>query len=362
MRLLALLSCAACIDVPVLPQPAPTGAAQTADTATPTPGTSGPAFAELARDTWSYLPVDGMACGNGSPTGIGVQPGADPTKLVVLVQGGGACWDALTCFVLESASHVSTGWGEAQLLAEVSAFDGLPWFDRTDPANPWADATLALVPYCTGDLHSGDRVQTYNPLEPSRQVHHVGGANLTAALDALGRGVPDAADVWAVGLSAGGYGVQLQADRFVDGFGSARVALLADGAPMIEPVAGRWAQWGSAWGMRLPDGCDACTTSARATLLARHDALDAPPLGLISSRSDAVIALYLGVDPAYMGSRVNQLVDELYVPSPSRNAFVVDGSDHVLLGDPDRQTASGTTLLSWVREWQAGAAAWTDAY
>lgn len=298
-----------------------------------------------------------MVCGNGTDTGLGVNPGDAPDKLVILVQGGGACWDALTCFVLEGASHISTGWGAAQLQSEVEPLGTLPWFDRDAPDNPWADATFALVPYCTGDLHAGSSVQAYNPLEPHRRVHHAGDGNLQAALAALAQGIPETSSVWAIGLSAGGYGVQLHADRFVDTFASADVALLADGSPMVEPVSGRWSTWGNAWSMRLPEDCPDCATSARATLQARLDQVPDTRMGLVTSREDAVISLYFGTNVL----SVDELVSDVYVPAPHHHAFVIDGADHVLLSDPSRETPSGIRLQDWIDDWRDDGPTWTDA-
>jgi len=105
----------ACSSGEPIPGPPPstteeTAAAPTGDTSVPAPtstptGETGglpppPAFGELPRDEWSYVPVDGMRCANGSGTGIGIQPGTDPTTLLILVQGGGACWDFGTCLLV----------------------------------------------------------------------------------------------------------------------------------------------------------------------------------------------------------------------------------------------------------------------
>ena len=345
------------------------------DTGTPSPGHTGhtgdtadgplpPAFPELARDAWTYVPVDGMVCGNGRETGLGINPGTDPTRLVVVVQGGGACWDLATCLVLGTATHVTTGWGEAQMQAETATLEATDWFDRTS-AGPWSEATWALIPYCTGDLHAGSRIQSYNALDPNQRVHHVGDANLVAALGALASGVPDAAEAWIVGLSAGGYGVQLHADRFPATFPEADVALLADGAPMIQPSGGLWGTWRTAWSMRLPDGCDTCASSARDTLTARLDALEAldaeVPVGLITTVSDDVVGLYLGYGTSPIDGAVNALVTDVYEPREAVNAFVAPGGDHVLLAAPSRTAPDGTVLGDWVQAWRDRDPAWTDA-
>jgi len=121
-----------------------------------------------------------MVCGDGADTGLGINPGTDPTRLVIVVQGGGACWDLTTCLLINAASHVTAGWGAGQMAAETATLQRSVWFDR-DAADPWSDATWALTPYCTDDLHAGNRVQVYNVPDPSQLEHHAGDSNLVAA-------------------------------------------------------------------------------------------------------------------------------------------------------------------------------------
>jgi len=346
------------------PDPSPTGdtappaTVSTGDTHAPEP--LPPAFADLPRDAWTYVPVEGMRCGNGSATGIGVQPGSDPASLVVILQDGGACWDFGTCILVPTASHIDTPWRDAQLQAEAAVWNGSPFFDRS-AGHAWSDASWAIIPYCTGDLHAGSRVQSYNALDPNDKTHHVGDTNLQLALEALREGAPDAQRVWAIGRSAGGYGLQLQADRFVAAFPDAELALLADSSPMVQPWGGRWGLWRTAWQLRLPKGCDECQGSIRATLDARLAQLgDDVPVGLITSRSDAVLTLYMGyqssIDPA-----IEQLVEQRYLPDDQLGAFVMDGIDHLFLERPGTTTATGVRLSDWVAAWRDRDPAWTDA-
>jgi hypothetical protein len=64
---------------------------------------------------WTWLDVAGSRCGNGSPTGIAVnvRPGAQ--RLVVLLEGGGACDSGQTCWVQPTADHIASGYGVRQL-------------------------------------------------------------------------------------------------------------------------------------------------------------------------------------------------------------------------------------------------------
>src|SRR4051794_38185775 len=63
----------------------------------------------IPLETWTWLDVPGMVCGNGSPTGIAVNPSTKSQKLVILFEGGGACWEAAACYgivIPVTASHL----------------------------------------------------------------------------------------------------------------------------------------------------------------------------------------------------------------------------------------------------------------
>src|SRR5215471_1057250 len=59
---------------------------------------SGPFEAsKLTPQTWTWIPVDGAICRDGSKTGFGVSVGTETDKLMIYLEGGGACFNALTC-------------------------------------------------------------------------------------------------------------------------------------------------------------------------------------------------------------------------------------------------------------------------
>ena len=97
------------------------------------------------------------ACHDGSPTGFAINV-QDTSDLFIFFEGGGACWDYLTCVVAPVPRHHgpvgATEWAaRQQMLPEP--------FDRTRATNPFRNATMIYIPYCTGDLHVGDNVATY---------------------------------------------------------------------------------------------------------------------------------------------------------------------------------------------------------
>jgi hypothetical protein len=131
-------------------------------------------------NTWSWIEVPGARCGNGSPTGMGVnlRPGA--TRVLLFLQGGGACADGPTCWTTPTAANIAKGFGAVDLPAAVtSSFV----FARADRTNPFRDANFVFVPYCTGDLHSGDGVATYDVNGVPTPTYHYGAHNLDAILE-----------------------------------------------------------------------------------------------------------------------------------------------------------------------------------
>ena len=79
----------------------------------------------------------------------------DVEKLVLFLEGGGACWDELTCYSLQTAANITTGFGEPQLRKRMGSVSG-GLFDRASATNPFKDASFVYVPYCTGDVHAGE--------------------------------------------------------------------------------------------------------------------------------------------------------------------------------------------------------------
>src|SRR4051794_5674614 len=67
--------------------PGPSDAAALADAALRDASADQPLTTPL--DTWTFLPIDGAKCGNGTPTGIGVNRSTQSRDLVIMLEGGG---------------------------------------------------------------------------------------------------------------------------------------------------------------------------------------------------------------------------------------------------------------------------------
>ncbi len=139
----------------------------------------------------------------------------DPRKLVIVWDGGGACWDANTCIGTALAGSPIYTQTVDETVADLDAAQGLG--DRDNPDNPLGDYTQVLIPYCSGDTHLGGTSTTYVYTAPDGTtlpwtIHHRGYDNVVAVLDWLADyyrndvGRPPSR-VFLSGASAGGYGV-----------------------------------------------------------------------------------------------------------------------------------------------------------
>ena len=157
------------------------------DTAAPasSPATQGSAVATLpptetaiTDSGWEkVVPGGDCACADGSEFNFWVRD-ADPTKVVLFLEGGGACFDATSCAFTEEDSTLYDWNISAD--DEPALMSGI--FDFSNPENPFADYSFVYVPYCTGDVHLGNKTHEYSP---ELTVEHVGMVNGTAALDYL---------------------------------------------------------------------------------------------------------------------------------------------------------------------------------
>ncbi|MFT3913895.1 MAG: pectin acetylesterase-family hydrolase [Anaeromyxobacteraceae bacterium] len=305
----------------------------------------------LHRFTW--LPVEGSVCGDGSPTGVAVSRG-EGDGLLVFLDGGGACWDALTCFGAGATlpALVSRGpFGAAQADARLRDVPG-SILDRDLPGNPFARFTLVFVPYCTGDVHAGDASQDY-PGAPGRMQHR-GRANVRRAVAALRPLFSSPAGVVLAGASAGGYGALVNHPAVRDAWPSASGTLVDDSGP---PLVGSdlspaiVASWVLAW--RLDEAVtpicgEGCLLDLSGILPALSRRYPADRLALLSSTQDEVIRGYTLLGPAGFERALDRLVRDVIAPLPNAAAFRVEGSRHTMLGHPADFTEGGVPLLEWL--------------
>lgn len=223
-------------------------AAALAAVAVPAVGNAAPAPATVhatassapTGDEWrAIVPGGDCQCADGGEFTFFDRP-ADPTKVVLFLEGGGACWDGATCDYRAADAVFDHDVGADD---HPSLMDGI--FDLDNPANPFADYSMVYVPYCTGDVHLGTNTQEYSP---ELTIEHKGAINGQAAVAYLAEQYPDAIEVVVVGESAGAVAAPLYGGLVADALPDARVTVFADGSGGYPDIPGVNTLIGTAWG------------------------------------------------------------------------------------------------------------------
>lgn len=365
----------------------------------------------IGDPNWAFFGVSGTACALGSPAGIGYNAGA-ADELLVFLQGGGACWNNGMCqpslfrwgpicnYGSDSFCLADIPGGTKPLAVYVSHPDPFPadgggafpaelnlvknsvLFARR-PENPLSAASWAFIPYCTGDLHAGDATRTYFTKAglfdmPVARIHRFHGArNLDAYLAWLRARHASVRVLWLVGVSAGGYGANLNLHRVRAAFPEAQVHLLADSSPMVDTPY--FDAMRREWNLQVPAACTTCDGGFPEIL--EHQATQAATsrVGLLATDGDEVIARFFfspgttaGWATAPTGPYANALAQLLPVYEARANAryFLRPGTEHVMLqragvvlvdGGVTASVSSpdgGVTLKAWLDAWATGVGAW----
>ena len=309
---------------------------------------------QVPAGTWTYLPIAGTTCSDGSTAGLALNPAPSPsTDLLVYFEGGGACWDATTCFQIMSAIRIAAPYDQAAFQSELPGIEAFGPFQRT--GTPFAGATMAYVPYCTGDIHAGTAVQTYTYQSQPKTVHHTGGTNARAFANVLHATFPGATRIWLMGSSAGGYGATLQLDTFAGAWPGAEVHVLQDSALFVPDML-EASQKLAAWQPMLPAGA----TSQNDVVPALEVAYPSARIGLLTYDDDATLEAFEGYAKGTLAAAIDTLVAASY-SSSTAHVFELAGTSHTMLGSYATITGKdGTPLATWVSQWATGDDAWAS--
>lgn len=178
---------------------------------------------------WNVLRPGGeTACADDSDYRFFVRS-EDPGRLLLFFHGGGACWDAETC-VPEVDSIYEP---RIEPNDHPDRMGGI--FDLGNPENPLAGYSMVVVPYCTGDVHLGDRDASYT-LEDgdggsrTYTIAHRGQVNAGTVLDWVYANFEAPRQILVTGSSAGGVATPFYAELVARHYGQARVIGLGDAA------------------------------------------------------------------------------------------------------------------------------------
>lgn len=337
-------------------------------TITPVPG---PENTATSYKGWDWVPVQGSLCRNYTETGIAISAGSGENKDKVLyfVEGGNACFNALTCQI---TAHPE-GFGTPQFKAYADQYEHAGVLDRADPNNPFKDWTYVGIPYCSGDVFAGNAADV--EIDGTKYVFQ-GYKNMGLFLDAAKAKLPDTKQVVFSGVSAGGFGTAFNFERVAAAFDPMPVTVIDDSGPPMGPdylVPCLQKKFDAIWNMssNLPADCADCKKADgsfiapfMAHVLKKRENLR---FGLISSQADGTISSFWSFGnsdcandfPGVFGADKYQaglvdLRDNVLASAPNARVFYVSGNAHVWLVP----NSSGARSVADVKAGEATLADW----
>ncbi len=338
--------------------PAPTGSSTTATAAFTVEANPQPALATNANFTapdsvWTWIPVPQTFCGNGNTTGFAVSLKPTSHELLIVYEGGGACYDSLTCYELNTASNVATGYGASDFMTDLPALESNYLItSRLDPNNPLAQVNMVFIPYCTGDVHDGNQVVTYTGA--TQATHHVGFRNGQVITQLLAATLPGLQHIWVAGFSAGGFGATFHYADTQQAFPGVRIDLINDSGSSFPKITAH-----ASWGGMAPSTCPSCDQNDFTSFIeAISHGNPNSRLGILSYTTDTVLPLFFDITPAQFTTDLTAYETTLDA-LPNAKYFVKTGAGHVLLDD-GTLTAGGTNIETWLRLMVTDDPAWAS--
>ncbi|EPG66423.1 pectin acetylesterase-family hydrolase [Leptospira wolffii] len=218
--------------------------------------------------SYDVIYIPGAVCGNGTPYKIFVDRAdglldwilGNSSRLLVYLEPGGACWDYASCT------------GQTGIRGAANP-NGIPdnhmnFGDFIDPNKPGGSPNAAIspiilknhptgqnvktsswnkvfIPYCTGDVYSGNKVATYSDptgQNPPITYRHVGAKNMELVIDWLKSNFNKPKELFVSGCSAGGTGSLTNYHFIRKALSPSKSYLLNDSGPIF-PAPGYGNQW-----------------------------------------------------------------------------------------------------------------------
>ena len=326
----------------------------------------------LSEGRWTWVDVPEAHCMDGSSTGFGVRLGTSP-RLMMYLEGGGLCFDAVTCAGVANPD----GFSATRFRAVESDLDAYGIFSKTDASNPFRDWTVVYVPYCSGDVHGGTRVDGF---EGREQVGYLNVGRFLSRLVPTFRDVHPVERAVLIGASAGGLGALANYDQVQRAFECTPVDLIDDSGPILGDDTLRPCLQQKAidlFGLPVPADCPQCALPDGGGLssLWTYLTLRYPErrFALLSNTRDQTMRQFFGIGlsprcnfPIGMSGEVYEaglidLRDRVLSPHDRIHTFFVDGDRHTFVYEQlGRVTSGGTTLSAWLGAMLDGDASWSN--
>jgi len=329
-------------------------------------------------NTIVWVPREDMKSRNGDDMGYGALLNPDSDKLLIFLDGGGACFNELTCaFNLDSFT-------EDDFFSRIETENSL-LLNQNSSENQFADWNFIFVPYATGDVHSGNNASAQVPNGGPDGQAMVGRNNITIILNDLKTYFDNnggLSEIVFAGSSAGGVGVMPNYFQLK--------TILATNVPTTAIVdAGQLFldenlltpclvnQWESLWNLTASLPADLNTLvqndyDYNIQKIYEYSAIKYPEdnFGFLSYYEDGTNTFFYGFgqnDCAYppagpisgsaFKSGLLDLQNNLLSNLDNWKVFYKNGTSHVFLSDSQfDQTINGTTLNQWLEDLRQGTA------
>jgi hypothetical protein len=202
--------------------------------------------AQAAYFKWETIELpasSGASCGNGTPYRFFVNRTPFTSKTVVMYEGGGACWEQATCANTGGVklaavnpdgipTNYMSDWNRQAHWGLVTPFTA-----RIDPLTSVQTQSwnIVYVPYCTGDVHTGNKITVYSDSDPANPLawYHRGAINAKAVTAWMAANMSKPEQLLLTGFSAGGVGSTANYPQMRTGLNPKKSALLADSGPLF---------------------------------------------------------------------------------------------------------------------------------
>ena len=195
----------------------------------------------MSDPSWEQILTKGKTiCSSGSPYAFYVNH-VDSEKLLVYFQPGGALLDGSGPVSLnmfdptvalrdDKPTHTGTFWDQD----DPAKLKGI--FDLEDKRNPFLEHSMVFIPYCTADVHLGDRV--------NNGVRHNGYNNAMSVLNWVFDNFQKPESIFIAGSSAGSIAAPYYAAVLAEHYPKAKMAVLSDSLGGIRTKTKTMQNWG----------------------------------------------------------------------------------------------------------------------
>jgi hypothetical protein len=191
------------------------------------------------RDTyedWVEIAPADTVCSDGSQYKFWVNYTNKSDNLVVVFEPGGACWDYASCSGAAGVRGAANPNGLPDDHWTLAPFIS-PFLNRTVDESPSKDWNMVYVPYCTGDVHTGNVVAEYTDPGTGADLtfRHEGHDDVMSVVSWIDSNFTHVPKMLVTGCSAGGVGSMVNYHFLRNGVHAAEKGYLLDDSGPIFP-------------------------------------------------------------------------------------------------------------------------------